>query len=138
MSASIAFKARAESVWSTSAFPGIGRVPVTRSRAREIPAPASGTELGRAQAERSFDGAEGTDHESDMIVQRHAELFGTAADVVTVHAAGERLVLQFLLDGRDLEVGEALRGTDQRACDQEPAELVHRKERLREGEIGRA
>src|SRR5690348_13341862 len=68
-----------------------------------------------------------------MVVQRYPELLGPPADVVTVHAAGERLVLQLLLDGRDLEVGEALRGTDQRTRDQEPAELVDRKECLREG-----
>src|SRR5579859_2940420 len=99
MSASIAFKARADSVWSTSAFPGIGRVPVTRSRAREMPAPAPDTELGRTQAERAFDGAKGADHEGDVVVQGHTKLFGPPADVVTVHAAGERLVLQLLLDG---------------------------------------
>src|SRR6185437_16262380 len=75
--------------------------------------------------------------ERDVLVEWDAELLGTLADLVAVHAARKRLVLELLLDRRDLEVRKTLGWAHQRARDQKSAQLVYRKERLRHGRIAR-
>lgn len=107
-------------------LPGIGRAPVARSSAREngftLPPPR--------EAQRGLHGAERLDTKRDVLVERDAELFSALTDLVAVDAACERPVLELLLDGRDLEVRKALRGTHQRARDQKAAQLVDGEERF--------
>src|SRR5439155_18097815 len=82
------------------------------------------------EAQRGLHRAERLNAECDVLVQRHAELLGALAHLVAVHAAGECLILELLLDRRHLEIREALGRAHQRACDEEAAQLVDRKERL--------
>src|SRR5438034_409440 len=117
-------------MWRTR-LPGMGRAPVARSSACE-----NGFTLPpRGPARVPPDGAPGYRTRYDR--ERHAELLGAMADLIAVHAACERLVLEFLLDRRHLEIREALGRTHQGACDQESTQLVDREERLRHGRVAR-
>src|SRR5258708_39590601 len=87
----------------------------------------------RAESEVPLHGTQGIDHELDVRVQLHAELLGALADVLAAHAARERLVLEFLLDGAHFEVAETAARSHQRARDQGPAQPVHREPPPRHG-----
>src|SRR5258706_297090 len=119
-------------MWRRS-WPGIGGAPVARWSARENASPPPPPSEGQRRLHRT----ERLDTERDVIVERDAELLGPLAYLIAVHTARERFVLEFLLDRRDLEVRKTLGGAHQRARDQESAQLVYRKERLRHGRIAR-
>src|SRR2546422_11714151 len=87
---------------------------------------------GRATASRPGeadvrgDGGQRADDEGDVRVEIDAELGGAAVDVVAVHGARERLVLELLPDRRRLEPGDGATGAHERHRVDETRQLVAR------------
>src|SRR5438270_303976 len=82
-------------------------------------------------------GLERFDAEAYVLVEFDAEFGDALAYVFAVDRARERLVTELLLDRRDLQVVEALRGPDERAGDEEAAQLVRGEESARELRVAR-
>src|SRR4030095_3386897 len=68
------------------------------------------------------------DHEADVLVEIHPQLFRSAVHVVTIHGAGETLVLELLLDRARLQPGDGTAGTHESAGGDEARQLVARVE----------
>src|SRR3989441_9858767 len=87
---------------------------------------------GRATASRPGeadvrgDGGQRADDEGDVRVEIDAELGGAAVDVVAVHGARERLVLELLPDRRRLEPGDGATGAHERHRVDETRQVVGR------------
>src|SRR5260370_10935192 len=84
----------------------------------------SGTGDRAAQAERVRRALHGLDAEGDMLLERDAQLFGAAADVVAIHAARKGFVLQLALHGVRFDFQDTLARFDERAGRQEAGQLV--------------
>src|SRR5690606_12661439 len=71
----------------------------------------------------------------DVLIQGQSDLFGSLAQVVAAHGAGEGLVLHPLHDRRSFEVQDALRRTHERGRGDEPGHLVAGEERMLEARL---
>src|SRR6266403_2341130 len=69
------------------------------------------------------------DHVGDDYVQRHAELFRAAHDLLSIDRAGEGFVLHLLFDCGKIDIVNALGRPNERDGDDETAQLVHGPER---------
>src|SRR5271167_1448545 len=79
--------------------------------------------------------AHGGDAETDVIVERDAELLGALDDVFAADATGERFVFHALLHGAGFEVEDAFRGADVGAGGEEAGEFVTGEEGMLEGRL---
>src|SRR5438270_9280355 len=82
-------------------------------------------------------GLERLDAEAYVLVEFDAEFGDALPDVFAVDRAGERLVAELLLDRRDFEVVQTLRGPHERAGDEEAAQLVRAEEGAGELRVAR-
>src|SRR5207247_11062168 len=78
------------------------------------------------EADVRGNGGQRADDEGDVRVEIDAELGGAAVDVVAVHGARERLVLELLPDRRRLEPGDGTTGAHERHRVDETRQLVAR------------
>src|SRR6266403_371715 len=66
------------------------------------------------------------DHVGDDFVQRHAELFRAAHDLLSIDRAGEGFVLHLLFHRGEIDIVNAFRWPNERDGDDEAAQFVHR------------
>src|SRR2546421_12581237 len=90
-----------------------------------------------AESDLLLDGLERVYTEAYVLVEFDAEFGDALSYVFAVDGAREGLVLELLLDRRDFEVVEALRRSDERAGDEEAAQLVGREQRARQLSVAR-
>src|SRR5205823_1530791 len=70
------------------------------------------------------------DDDLDVLVEVDAQLLGAGEDLLAVDASGEGFVLEFFLDGLDVDVGDGLAGPHQRDRRHEADQLVDGVEHL--------
>src|SRR4029453_4626834 len=90
--------------------------------------PTAGLRRWSAEADAGSHRGQCGDHEADVLVEVHAELFRSTVHVVTIHGAGEALVLELLLHRARLEPGDGAAGTHKSAGGDEARQLVARVE----------
>src|SRR5215470_13892037 len=86
--------------------------------------PAMGLARGAPEAEGRGGVRQRLHEESQVGIERHAELLGAAVDVVPVDRSREALVLELLDHRRGLEPGDGAAGANERARGDEAGGLV--------------
>src|SRR4029453_19118739 len=95
--------------------------------------PAMGLARGAPEAERGGGGDQRLDEESQMRLQRHAELLRAAVDIVPIDRPREALVLELLDPRAGLEPGDGTARAHKRARGDEAGRHVAGVERAGEG-----
>src|ERR1700730_231073 len=91
---------------------------------REGAWPTAGLGGRSAETDAWSDGGQCADHEADMLVQAHPQLLGVTVHVVTIHRAGEALVLELLFDGAGPEASDRAARPHEGAGSDKGGELV--------------